>query len=997
MRVSKRPISWRRRVAISSAVVGALLLGGTRFAWSQQSPPKSGANPEAIRLAPPDGLAAPSILGCQVDLVWNDHALTETGYRVERRQGVAPFAVIASLPANSESYTDLDVDPQTTYDYRVRATQNTKVSLPSNVLPVTTATSATPVITTTLIPTPRVQVGDVIEFSVTVTDADTPNVSLTLLNPPPGLVFDPVIDVPAPVTVTGRWLVNRFDGRGVRDLVFEAYDSCDVDARVQLTAKVWIEGLIDGARILSADVTGDGVLDVIGGASSATIGTVQVVGQAYVWAGGSNPAAAPSATLRVPGGLPGDALCTNQGVQIADVTGDGTPDVVIGTRLADVNGVIDAGAIYVWRGGPALSHLVPPIATLSIPDATLFDRLGTASGQGIQFGDITGDGVLDIIAGSIQTDEGDIVDCGGVYAWAGGAGLVGDLSPTATLAVPGPVAGDALGSAAGQGVRVVDVTGDGVLDIVTSSSFEDVAGVIDAGAVHVWAGGAGMSGNVLPTANLSVPGALDGDQSGGGSDLKIADVSGDSLVDIVVTASDADIGGVTDAGAVYVYLGGPGLAGAVAPTATLTIPSAVADDELGRVSNGRGVELVDVSGDGLFDVVAVAQNADVDGVVDAGLVLVWNGGPLLAGAPAPSATLTVAGALTNDRLGFVQSGQPLLFEELTGDAYRDLIVCAQEADSGAPNGGAIYVWAGGPALTGELSPTATLFDSGAASGDHLGHATGQGVQFFDVTGDGRYDVIAVARDADANAVVDSGAVFVWAGGSGLTGTPAPHAKLSVPGAVPFDLLGNVAGQGVIVADVSGDGMADVIVGGNVVDVAGVPDVGAVYVWNGGASLTGSIAPTARMAVPGAVAADGMCQISGAGLQAVDVTGDGVLDIITGSKTADSGSPPLNIGAVYVVAGGPGLVGEVGPTAILMHAATVGGDQMTNTTAGQAVQLADVTGDGLPDLFAGAAFADIGGVVNCGAIFLWTGPIVASGTPTRTLANPLANIDDRLGN
>src|SRR6185503_6360265 len=215
--------------------------------------------------------------------------LTETGYRVERRQGTAPFTVIANLPADSESYSDLSVVAATTYDYRVRATQNTKLSLPSNVVSATTPANAAPVITTTLVPTPRVQVGDVLEFSVTVTDADSSGVSLTLLDPPPGLVFDPVLDVPPPVTVTGRWLVTRHDGRGLRQLHFEAYDSCSENVRVHLTPSVLIEGFIDGARILAADVTGDGVLDVVGGASSATVAGVSVSGQAYVWAGASTP------------------------------------------------------------------------------------------------------------------------------------------------------------------------------------------------------------------------------------------------------------------------------------------------------------------------------------------------------------------------------------------------------------------------------------------------------------------------------------------------------------------------------------------------------------------------------------------------------------------------------------------------------------------------------------------------------------------------------------
>jgi hypothetical protein len=65
--------------------------------------------------------------------------------------------------------------------------------------------------------------------------------------------------------------------------------------------------------------------------------------------------------------------------------------------------------------------------------------------------------------------------------------------------------------------------------------------------------------------------------------LKVrADVTGDGVVDIVGVAAAADVAGVVDAGAVYLWTGGPSLAGAAGPTATWTIPNGFAGDLLGR-------------------------------------------------------------------------------------------------------------------------------------------------------------------------------------------------------------------------------------------------------------------------------------------------------------------------------------------------------------------------------------------------------------------------------
>lgn len=74
-------------------------------------------------LAPvnPTGLSAVAGAVCEtIDLSWNDNADNETSYRVERKT-IGVFSEIASLPANSTTYTNTGLTGGTSYTYRVRA------------------------------------------------------------------------------------------------------------------------------------------------------------------------------------------------------------------------------------------------------------------------------------------------------------------------------------------------------------------------------------------------------------------------------------------------------------------------------------------------------------------------------------------------------------------------------------------------------------------------------------------------------------------------------------------------------------------------------------------------------------------------------------------------------------------------------------------------------------------------------------------------------------
>lgn len=70
----------------------------------------------------PTSLTATAISSSQINLTWLDNATNEAGYYIERSYPTASaFSTIASLAANSTSYSDTGLTPDRTYYYRVRA------------------------------------------------------------------------------------------------------------------------------------------------------------------------------------------------------------------------------------------------------------------------------------------------------------------------------------------------------------------------------------------------------------------------------------------------------------------------------------------------------------------------------------------------------------------------------------------------------------------------------------------------------------------------------------------------------------------------------------------------------------------------------------------------------------------------------------------------------------------------------------------------------------
>ena len=87
------------------------------------------------------GLSALS--ASELKLEWNDNSKNEDGFQVERALGsTGSFAVVAKLAANTTSYVDTNLEPGTTYRYRVCAFNAVGKSTYSNMIATTTEAAA---------------------------------------------------------------------------------------------------------------------------------------------------------------------------------------------------------------------------------------------------------------------------------------------------------------------------------------------------------------------------------------------------------------------------------------------------------------------------------------------------------------------------------------------------------------------------------------------------------------------------------------------------------------------------------------------------------------------------------------------------------------------------------------------------------------------------------------------------------------------------------------
>lgn len=451
----------------------------------------------------------------------------------------------------------------------------------------------------------------------------------------------------------------------------------------------------------------------------------------------------------------------------------------------------------------------------------------------------------------------------------------------------------------------------------------------------------------------------------------VGDVNGDGRPDIAIGATEASFRGREGAGVVSLVLGGSRLPSGPLDrpgSRVIRIGGAAAGDNAGAaLSSG------DINGDGLSDVIVGAPAASNNGRTESGSTYVIFGSrrlPPIVDLRAPPRARLVArfdGAGTGDRSGTSVAGAG----DVNGDGKDDLTLGALRAEiQGRPDAGAAYIILGSTVFPPSVDlrlPFQTKYVkvAGAAGGDLAGSAVaGAG----DVNGDGFDDVLVGAPRASNRGRSNSGSAYLVLGQR--TFRRIDLAAPSTATVVRFDgaALGDVAGTSVTGADVSGDGLSDVIVGAPAASRRGAPAAGAVFVivgrtsWPSAVDLGGpASADWSRVngAAAGHLAGQSVARLA-------DVNGDRTDEVVLGAPRDWTDSP--GAGAAYV------LLGRLGtPTSGNLSqlerigAVRVAGAQLGELAGVSVAGAGDMDGDGTPEVLVGGPLFQAGRALAAGRV------------------------------
>jgi len=420
---------------------------------------------------------------------------------------------------------------------------------------------------------------------------------------------------------------------------------------------------------------------------------------------------------------------TGFGLRIAagDLDGDGVAEVIVCDPSYD--GLISNAGRATWYSGADVlgSELDASDYAGVVNGEENSDLLGY--GRGV--GDVTGDGVDDLLVGAVYADYGGTT--GSAFVFAGP--LTSTASSPASLGwSDADVQAFGDGGLAGLTLGVGEVTGDTVAELVVAAPYTTTTSAYE-GLLYIWE--VGSSGPII---DHSAATTVYGDTTGGFlgySAVDVFDLDGDGVNEIIA-ASAVHPTSTGNSGIVY------------ALKTPVTGPSFVQDITLAQITGGEetascghSIASGDYNDDGHVDIAVGCPGADND----AGGVAVFFGSP----SPPDTATysegdLYIKGDadIYPERLGY-----SVAIGDVTGDGADDLVA-----------GGLYYT----PSTTDYYAGRVAMYESGSSgtlSGDQ---ADGM------VVGDGNanlvgYDIVA-DQDFDGDGIVD---VLIGRGGTNLGG------------------------------------------------------------------------------------------------------------------------------------------------------------------------------------------------------------------------------------
>jgi hypothetical protein len=437
-------------------------------------------------------------------------------------------------------------------------------------------------------------------------------------------------------------------------------------------------------------------------------------------------------------------------------------------------------------------------------------------GKSLLIKDINGDNLSDIIIGVPDATANSYSSAGKVYIYYGSLSSSEYNLSSADLELHGEYGTYDAGGSLTSG----DINNDGYNDLIVSAVGAipyTPSDVTTFGEFYLFYGPLTSTGTLnLTTANVTFRGIdeQDFDISNINQILSSADVNNDSFDDIIIGAEKGDANGNADSGETYVIYGGSSLDSIFNLTyANVTINGVNSGDFSGsEVSSG------DINGDGVSDIIIVAEYGDNGHNNEGQTYVVFGNSNLDSEINLSDANVTIDGVTSNDF-----SGSSISTGDINNDQIDDLVIGANQADAnGNTDAGQAYLVYGSTSLSGTIElDDANVTFNGIAESDYAGYST----SLADLNLDGYSDIIISAYLNNASSNTDSGQVYVFYGSNNLaTEINMSDANITYNGVNASDY----AGYHLTTGDTNNDGFPDLLIGAYGAGPNGVSSAGEIY-------------------------------------------------------------------------------------------------------------------------------------------------------------------------
>ena len=317
-------------------------------------------------------------------------------------------------------------------------------------------------------------------------------------------------------------------------------------------------------------------------------------------------------------------------------------------------------------------------------------------------------------------------------------------------------------------------------------------------------------------------------------------------------------------------------------------------------------------------------------------------------------------------------GAALAAGDFDNDGFDDLVVGVPGESIGSRNNAGLVMVTYGSSNGLENPENIYQNTPGVKGGSEPGDLFGSSLATGDINGDGYDDLVVGVPGEGIGSRDDAGAInILYGSASGITADNDQFFSQNSPGIRGGSEPGDLFGYAVDVFDIDADGYDDVIIGVPGEGIGSRNNAGLVHILYGSASgASGDNDGLFHQNSSGWPGASETGDRFGYAVDAADIDGDGIGDLIIGIPDEDIGS--ISNSGLIQIRFNPDEHSDTTPSVQSLHQGSTGveGNLEAGDRFGAFVLAADVTGDGTDDVIVGIPNESIGSDNNAGAVSLF---------------------------